>query len=164
VTAAALLWVDSIGGPQAIRQRYGLAAPAVSLAAHALVAVTPAGELLPWGVVNGTLYGFALGSLLTWIASTASSLVQYALARSLARELDLERLRAGLPAWLRRFPVDHPAFLIAARWLPVGGPIANVAAGASGVMPLRIACCALVGGAPPALVMAALGAGLLQLA
>ena len=92
-----------------------------------------------------------------------AALIQYRLARRVGEQADLEAKLDRLPAWLRRFPVGHPAFLIMGRWVPLGGPLTNVAAGAFAVPLRRFAWCAALGYAPEAALNAAIGAGLLYL-
>jgi uncharacterized membrane protein YdjX (TVP38/TMEM64 family) len=103
-----------------------------------------------------------LGALLSWLAWLVSSVLQYLIARRTADDFDLGSKLELLPSWLAKLPVDHPAFLIAARWLPMGGAVANVAAGALGVKLRRLLWCAAIGAAPPSIALAALGAGLLE--
>ncbi len=160
---AAVFWVRSVGGPEAVRERYGIFAPAISLVAHTAVATTPAGDLIPWAVANGTIYGFAQGALLSWLAWMGSSLLQFLIARRTAHDFALERHLDSLPKWVRRFPADQPAFLIVARWVPMGASVANVAAGALGVRMSRLLWCAAIGAAPPAIALSAFGAGTLRL-
>lgn len=163
IAVAVLLWVDSIGGPIAVRDRYGLWAPVLSFAFHTAVELTPFGDVLPWGFANGALYGWAMGTLVTWAAWVASAGLQYGIARRTASDFDLDRRREKLPRWLRSLPLDHAAFLILARWVPMGGPIANVAAGVLGVRAHRLLACAAIGAAPPAVFVAGVGAGALRL-
>jgi uncharacterized membrane protein YdjX (TVP38/TMEM64 family) len=160
---ALLLWVRSIGGPAAVRQRYGTWAPTLSFFLHTLVDTTPFGDLIPFAIANGAAYGPVLGAGLSWAAWIASSALQYLIARRTACDLELSSHLDGLPRWLRRIPLGHPAFLIAARWVPLGGAVANVAAGVLGVGLHRLLACVAIGAAPPAILLAALGAGLLHL-
>jgi uncharacterized membrane protein YdjX (TVP38/TMEM64 family) len=162
ISLAVLVWVHSIGGPAAVRERYGLLAPLISFATHTVGELVPGGDLIPFGIANGTLYGVAEGALISWLAWMVSAAIQYLVARRTALDLDLARRLEELPAWLRRFPLDHPAFLIGARWFPMVGPIANVAAGALGVSMLRLMWCTALGAAPVAIGLAAFGAGMLR--
>ncbi|MCZ7677674.1 MAG: VTT domain-containing protein [Sandaracinaceae bacterium] len=56
-------------------------------------------------------------------------------------------------------PLDHPAFLVCVRWLPMGFHLANVAAGARGVPARRQLWIAAVGSIPGAVLWAGVGAG-----
>ena len=158
-----LLWVERMGGPGALQARFGLFAPAITVTAHLAVNAAGVGELIPWSIANGAVYGLALGAALTWVAWMGAALVQYRIARRVGEQAGLEERLGRLPAWLRRFPVGHPAFLIMGRWVPLGGPLTNVAAGAFAVPLGRFAWCAALGYAPEATLNAAIGAGLLYL-
>jgi uncharacterized membrane protein YdjX (TVP38/TMEM64 family) len=164
VAFAALAWVRSVGGPDGVRERYGAAAPAITFVAHTASDTTPAGDLLPlpFGVANGALYGFLPGALLSWLAWMASASINWAIARRTARDLSLADRLSRLPRWMRRLPIRHPLFLITARWVPTGGALATFAAGAAGVGLARLLCCTAIGAWPPAVVLAAIGAGLLE--
>ena len=162
LTAAILLWVHAEGGPEALRGRYGLLAPALWLAAQVVVSLSPASDLVPWAVLNGSMYGVWLGALASWGVWLCSASLQYAMARRTALDFHLEERMAGLPGWLRRFPTGHPVFLIVGRWIPVSSALVNFAAGAMGVPYARLLWCAAVGAAPPALALAAVGAGLVR--
>jgi uncharacterized membrane protein YdjX (TVP38/TMEM64 family) len=160
---AAISWVRSVGGPDGVRERYRLVAPAITLVAHAASDMTPAGDLLPlpFGVANGALYGFVPGALLSWLAWMAAASLNWTIARRTARDLALADRIARLPRWMRRFPVAHPLFLITARWVPTGGALASLAAGAVGVGIARLLWCTAIGATPPAIVLAAIGSGVL---
>lgn len=157
-------WVDSIGGPTAIWERFGLLAPAISIPLHAAVAIAP---LLPSdvvGIANGTVYGFWMGALLSWIGWYLASFVQFSIGRSLRGDFDVAGWMARAPAWLQRFPAGHPIFLIAARYMPyAGGHLATLVPGALGVGLVRFAWCTALAIIPPSLLMAGIGAGLLLL-
>lgn len=163
IGATIMVWVRSIGGPGALVERYGILAPAISLCVHTALNTTPVGDLLPWGIANGAVYGLAQGAFLSWLAWLGSALLQYRIAKRTAHDFNLESKIGDLPKWLRRFPVEHPAFLITARWVPMGGALANAAAGAFDVKMSRLVWCTAIGALPPALVLAAVGAGVLQM-
>ncbi len=155
--AVAVVWaIDAAGGPVAFRARYGAWAPLVSLPAHVLTTLTPVGEIIPFGIANGTAYGVATGAALNWIAWMLAAALQYRFGRSARREA------GGLPRWATRLPLTHPLVLTLGRWLPGGGPLTDAAAGASGVPFGRAMTYAAVGHAPQAVAMAAIGAGLLR--
>ena len=155
------VWVVWIGGGDALQERYGALAPLLSLLAHTLAEVTPATGQVPWGLANGAIYGVALGSVLSFLAFLGATAIQYALARCVALEVDVAGFRERLPRRLRNLPVEHPAFLIAARWIPVGSFVVSVSAAAFGVRFGRVMCCSAIAAAPAALLLAAAGAGLL---
>lgn len=157
-------WVESLGGPTAVWDRFGLLAPALSIPLHAIVAVAP---LLPsdlMGIANGTIYGFWMGALLSWTGWYLASFVQFGIGRALRHDFDVAGWMARSPAWLRRFPVAHPVFLIGARYMPyAGGHLSTLVPGALGVTLGRFAWCTAIAIVPPSLVMAGIGAGLLML-
>ncbi len=163
ILAGILLAVRAAGGPEALRERYGLWAPAISLPLHLVVNVTPFADLVPWAIANGAVYGVAFGAVLNWLAWMGSSSVQFAIGRRAARGLELEARFDQLPRWLARYPAHHPVLLIAGRWVPLAGPLVNVGAGAFGVSYRRLLLCATIGSTPPAIVTALVGTGLLRL-
>jgi uncharacterized membrane protein YdjX (TVP38/TMEM64 family) len=154
--------IGSLGGPEGIRERFGLAAGLVLVPVQVVVSVSPLpGELV--AAVSVAVYGPWAGGALSWLGWLVAAFVEYALVRRAARDLagveDLEHL----PRWLRQLPADRPAFLIVARWLPFGGHLVNATAGARGVPLGRFAwtsACSLV---PVALLFAGVTAGLLDL-
>ncbi len=158
-----LRWGDALGGPLGLWERFGWWAPAVTVPLHALVAVTP----FPSDVVamsNGAVYGFRLGAALSWLGWFAASFVQYAIGRRAGRDFDVEGWLARSPDRLKRFPVDHPLFLILARFVPyVGGHLATLVPGAVAVPLWRYAWCTAVALVPQSLVMAGVGAGVMLL-
>lgn len=155
--AVAVVWgIDAAGGPVAFRARYGAWAPLVSIPAHVLTTLTPIGEVIPFGIANGTVYGVATGAVLNWVAWMAAAMLQYRFGRTARREA------GGLPRWAERLPLTHPLVLTVGRWLPGGGPLSDAAAGAAGVPFHRAMGYAAVGHAPQAVAVAAIGDGLLR--
>ena len=156
-------WVQSVGGPEGIRERFGTAAPLVTGSVQFLLTPTP----FPTDVIcvaHGALYGFWFAAPLNWFVWWLAAFLEYGIGRRARVDLDLEPQVRRLPAWLRRFPVDHPAFLILGRLVPsVGGHLTTLVPGAMGVPLGRFAWCSAVGIIPGAAVMAAVGAGLLEL-
>ena len=153
--------VHLLGGPQGIHERFGLLAPAIWIPLQVVVHVTPVGDFVPWAVLNGSMFGLWLGALTTWISWMGSASVQYAIGRRTARDFSWSLTTARLPAWLRRLPIDHPAFLIVARWFPLmAGPI-NLTAGAARVPFGRVLWCTAVGIVPQTLFLAAIGVGII---
>lgn len=156
-------WVDRIGGPAAVRARFGAAAPLLTGGVQIAVTPTP----FPTDILciaHGTLYGFWPGAGLNWLAWWLAALLEYGLGRRARRDFDLERHRARLPRWLRAFPADHPVYLIGARQIPwAGGHLTTFVPGALGVPFRRHAWCAALAILPGAFIWAALGAGLLRL-
>jgi uncharacterized membrane protein YdjX (TVP38/TMEM64 family) len=156
-------WVDSVGGPEAIRERYGVMAPAITSSIQILVAPTP----FPSDVIcvaQGALYGFWFALGLNWLGWWLAAHIEFLLGRRLRGDFDLESRIGRLPRWLRRFPVEHPVFLIFARQVPwAGGHLTTLVPGAMGVPFIRSAWCNAIGIIPAAVLTAGVGAGLLAL-
>lgn len=152
-------WIESAGGAEAQLARFGSWAPLVSIPVHVLLAATPfPSELV--GVANGTVYGLWLGTLYAWIGWWCGAVLEYAMVRLGARQFEFGSDRFHVPVWMRRFPVDHPLFLIVGRQLPFGFHAVNVAAGLGGVSPMRQVVCAGVANLPYAFITASAGVGL----
>jgi uncharacterized membrane protein YdjX (TVP38/TMEM64 family) len=148
-------WLGASGGLDEVARRHGLRAALVLIPLQTLISLSF--SPIPSDVVafaTSLVYGFWLGALFGWLAWMAGALIQYAAVRRAARRLDVEALRARLPAWLREFPVDHPAFLICGRWFPLGPHIVNTAAGALRVPLGRFTWSAAVGIAPVSVLIA----------
>lgn len=152
-------WLEGIGGALAVFDEFGSWAPLVSIPVHVLLSATPfPSELI--GVANGSVYGLWVGALCSWVGWWCGAGLEYGLVRFGARQVDLGGSARRLPAWLRRFPVGHPVFLIAGRQLPFGFHTVNVLAGLAGVSARRQLVCAAVSNVPYAFFTAAVGAGL----
>ena len=157
---ACLAWLGEIGGPPVLRARLGPWAPPLSLALHVTVEMTPLANLIPFGVANGSVYGFWVGALLSSLGWMAAVLLQYGLVRAGYRQPREPVVPPRRPAWLARLPIEHPAVLIIGRWLPGGAYFVNLAASTLGVSLTRQLVCAALASAPPALALAAVGARL----
>ncbi|MGI9589909.1 MAG: TVP38/TMEM64 family protein [Myxococcota bacterium] len=156
-------WVEAVGGPEAIHARFGTLAPLVTGTVQLVLAPTP----IPTDLIciaHGTLYGFFFASVLNWLGWWLGSLVEFAIGRRIGADLDLAASADRVPGWLRRFPVDHPIYLIGSRQVPVvGSHLSTSVPGAVGVPFHRVAWCSAIGVIPGAAFFAAIGAGLLQL-
>ena len=156
-------WVESVGGPEAIRARYGVLAPAITSSIQILIAPTP----FPSDVIcvaQGALYGFWFAVGLNWLGWWLAAHIEFFVGRRLRGDFDIELQLERLPRWLRRFPVDHPVFLIFGRQVPwAGGHLTTLVPGAMGVPFVRSAWCNAIGIIPGAILTAGLGAGLLAL-
>lgn len=157
------VWVESIGGPLVFRERFGHIAPLVSVPLQAIACISPfPSDLI--AIANGTLYGFVLGSLCTWLSWWLAAQVQYLLGWQMRTDMDLASQTSRLPSWLRRFPVGHPVFLIGSRQIPwAGGHVSTLVPGAAGVNYHRYLWCSAVAVVPGSLLYAAIGVGLLSL-
>ncbi len=156
-------WVESVGGPEGIRERYGVLAPVITSSIQILIAPTP----IPSDVIciaQGALYGFWFALVLNWLGWWIASHIEFLLGRRLRDDFDLESRLERLPRWLRRFPVHHPVFLIFSRQIPwAGGHLSTLVPGAMGVPFLRCAWCNAIAIIPAAALMAGIGAGLIAL-
>ena len=151
-------WLGSPGHAVELARQWGAAGGLVLVPLQAAVSLTF--SPVPSDVVAvalGFLYGPRLGAALAWCAWMGAALVQYALARRASRGQEIGALLERLPRRLRGLPADHPAFLICARWLPLGPHVVNTAAGALRVPLGRFALFAALGIAPVAIATAALG-------
>lgn len=154
--------VEAAGGPEAIRDRFGLLAPLVSAVIHGPLAASPFPSEL-FALSHGALYGFWLGALAGWGGWVLGSAIEYAVLLRWRTPVAGEAMRKSLPRWLTRFPVEHPVFLIGARQLPGGYHLVNVVAPLAGVPFRRYLWCSLISQIPTALFISAVGVGLLRL-
>jgi uncharacterized membrane protein YdjX (TVP38/TMEM64 family) len=163
--ACAVAWLllhalAALGGPEAVRARFGLAAAALLVPIHALVAVSPfPSEVIALG--HGAIYGFALGWPLTWAGWLLGAALEYALFRRVAADL-VDAGGARLPAWLQRLPVQHPLFLILGRLVPFGNHAVNALAGSRRVPLWRFAWASALAFLPFSALVAAIASGLVK--
>jgi len=155
-------WVRGIGGPHVLIERWGLAAPVAVVGVQAAVSATPFPSEL-FALANSAAYGWAIGALMTWSGWTLGSMIQYTLARRASADVAWDTGRARIPGWLRRFPIDHPVFLVCVRWVPMGSHLANVVAGARRLPVLRQLWIAGLAAIPGSLLWSGIGAGVAAL-
>jgi len=157
-------WAEAVGGAEAIRDRFGLWAAAVTVPLQAVLAVSPfPDEVIGFG--NAAIYGFSIGFVLNWTGWMLGAFLEYAIAHRSARDLGFqyEHAASKLPRPLRRLAPAHPAYLILVRLLPIGGGhIVNSSSGAFGVPLLRFAWTSAIGTVPGSLAIAALASGLVR--
>jgi uncharacterized membrane protein YdjX (TVP38/TMEM64 family) len=162
--ASTYLWIESLGGPMVIRERFGTSGIAVSVIVHWILNLTPLGEVVPMALANGAIWGFWVGALVSWLGWMGASITQYLVVRRIGTEFNVSDRLARLPERIRAVPVGHPLFQIAGRSLPwVGLHLVNVTSAVRGVPFPRFLAFAALGQAGPALTMSALGTGLLSL-
>lgn len=160
VAYATAHWLEASGGAVGLRDRFGPLAPLVSIPVHALLSATPfPSELI--GVANGTIYGLWVGTLCSWLGWWCGAALEYVLVRLGVRQVEWGAAVRRVPGSLRRFPVDHPVFLIVGRQLPFGFHAVNILAGLAGVSARRQLVCAAISNLPYAFLSAAVGAGLI---
>ncbi|HKJ25050.1 MAG TPA: VTT domain-containing protein [Myxococcota bacterium] len=154
--------IDAFGGADGIREHFGPAAGLVLLPAQVVVAVSPVPSEIV-AAIQVAIYGFWLGSALCWLGWLGAAFLEYGLVRWTAGELGAPVSRERLPALLRRLPIDHPAYLILARFLPFGAHVVNVTAGLHGVALGRFGWTAAVALVPTSMFFAAVMRGILSL-
>ena len=155
--------IDGLGGPEAIRARWGMWAAAVAVPTQVIVSVSPLpGEIV--ALANSAVYGFWLGMLFSWLGWMGAAFAEYALFQRLASDAagDLAG-RARLPGWLARLPVDHPAYLVCVRFLQFGSHIVNATAGAGQVSLARFTWTSALALIPGSAGISALANGLVSL-
>ncbi len=112
----------------AIRSIGAFAVP-LAIAVFALVASAPFSVTDALAIMNGALFGPLTGSLVDVVGLILAALLGYWINHRASHMLDLEAYLHRLPAWVKRFPVGSPAFLIAVRVIPgFGGTVATASA------------------------------------
>lgn len=158
LAALLLQGLEAAGGPEAVRARFGLAAAAVLVPVHALVAVSPfPSEVI--ALAHGAIYGFALGWPFTWVGWMLGALLEYGLVRRIAVDVGAAGSER-LPRFLRGLPVPHPLFLIGGRLVPFGNHAVNALAGARRVPLWRFAWTSALAFLPFSALVAAVASGL----
>ena len=155
-------WFDWMGGPEAIRERYGFVAALIAVPVQAVVAVSPVpGELI--ALANSAIYGFWLGSVFNWVGWMLAAFIEYALVQRVAADLGAGAQLERVPKWLRGLPASHPVFLIVTRFLPFGSHIVNATAGLHSVARWRFVWTSAVALVPGSVLIAAIANGLVSL-
>ena len=97
----------------------------------AIVASAPFSVTDALAVSNGVLFGPWLGAAVNAGGLVLAAIIGYAVALRTSKMLDIERQVTRLPAWVKRFEIGSPLFLIAVRLIPgMGGTIATQTAAA----------------------------------
>lgn len=116
----------------------GLGAYPIAIGVFALVAAAPFSVTDALAVSNGVLFGPIVGSLVNAAGLVLGALLGYFIALHTSRLLDLDSQIRRLPAWVHRFRVGSPVFLILVRIIPgIGGTLATQLAAALRVPLLR---------------------------
>jgi len=109
----------------------GPAAYPLAIALFALVASAPFSVTDFLAVMNGSIFGPFWGSVVNAIGLVCAAFLGYAINRRASHLLDLDSALERVPAWVKRFRVGSPSFLIAVRILPgIGGTLATSVAAA----------------------------------
>lgn len=107
----------------------GVAAYPMAIAIFIAVASAPFSMTDALAVMNGSIFGPLWGSVVNAIGLVFASMVGYWINQRASHLLDLEQALEKLPAWVKRFPVGSPGFLLAVRMIPgFGGTIATATA------------------------------------
>jgi uncharacterized membrane protein YdjX (TVP38/TMEM64 family) len=109
----------------------GPAAYPLAIAVFALVASAPFSVTDALAIMNGAIFGPLKGSLVDVVGLVLAAMLGYWVNLRASKLLDLQDYLHRLPAWVKRFPVGSPAFLIAVRVIPgFGGTVATATAAA----------------------------------
>lgn len=97
----------------------------------AVVASAPFSVTDALAVSNGVLFGPWVGSAVNTAGIVLAAVIGYRVALRTSKLLDIEAQVRNLPAWVRRYKVGSPMFLIVVRIIPgMGGTIATQTAAA----------------------------------
>lgn len=108
----------------------GVALP-LATALFTLVASAPFSVTDALAVMNGAVFGPFWGSVINAIGIILAACLGYWINRHASHLLDLDVALAKLPAWVKRFRIGSPMFLIAVRVIPgLGGTVATATAAA----------------------------------
>lgn len=101
----------------------------LAILVFALVASAPFSVTDALAIMNGAIFGPIEGSIVNAIGLVLAALLGYAINRHASHMLDVEAYLHRLPAWVKRFPVGSPLFLISVRIIPgFGGTMATATA------------------------------------
>jgi len=97
----------------------------------ALVAAAPFSVTDALAIMNGSIFGPLWGTVINAVGIVIAAAIGYWVNRHASHLLDLDAALARLPAWVKRFKVGSPMFLIAVRVIPgFGGTVATASAAA----------------------------------
>ena len=103
----------------------------LAIGIFAVVASAPFSVTDALAIMNGAIFGPLRGSLVDIVGLALAAMLGYWINRRASTLLDLADYLQRLPAWVKRFPVGSPAFLIAVRIIPgFGGTVATASAAA----------------------------------
>ncbi|MGB6986341.1 MAG: VTT domain-containing protein [Candidatus Aquilonibacter sp.] len=107
----------------------GLSAYPLAIAVFAVVASAPFSVTDALAIMNGAIFGPVMGSIVNAIGLVLAALMGYWINRHASQWLDLDAYLERVPAWVKRFPIGSPAFLLAVRVIPgFGGTVATASA------------------------------------
>ena len=103
----------------------------LATAIFAVVASAPFSVTDALAVMNGVVFGRFWGSIIDIVGIVFAAMLGYWVNRHATHLLDLPKALERLPAWVRRFRVGSPLFLILVRVIPgFGGTVATATAAA----------------------------------
>jgi uncharacterized membrane protein YdjX (TVP38/TMEM64 family) len=107
----------------------GLLAYPLAVGVFAVVASAPFSVTDALAIMNGAIFGPVDGTIVDAIGLALAALLGYWINSRASALLDLPEYLHRLPAWVKRFPVGSPAFLLAVRIIPgFGGTVATASA------------------------------------
>ena len=111
-----------------IRSIGGWAYP-MAVIVFAVVASAPFSVTDALAVMNGAIFGPLWGSIINAVGLVFAAMLGYWVNRHATHLLDLDAYLKRLPAWMHRFKVGSPMFLICVRIIPgFGGTVATATA------------------------------------
>jgi len=97
----------------------------------ALVASAPFSVTDALAIMNGVVFGRFWGSIIDVVGIIFAAMIGYWINSHATHLLDLRKAISKLPAWVKRFRVGSPMFLIMVRAIPgFGGTVATATAAA----------------------------------
>lgn len=109
----------------------GWFATPLAVVVFALVASAPFSATDALAIMNGVLFGPVWGSVVNAIGLVLAAMIGYVVALRTSAAFDVKKNVERLPAWVRRFKIGSPMFLICVRIIPgLGGTIATQTAAA----------------------------------
>lgn len=103
----------------------------IATVVFALVASAPFSITDALAVMNGVVFGRFWGSIIDIAGILCAGVIGYWINRRALGLLDLDAAISRLPAWVKRFRIGSPMFLIAVRIIPgFGGTVATASAAA----------------------------------
>ncbi|MGB8966029.1 MAG: VTT domain-containing protein [Candidatus Cybelea sp.] len=101
----------------------------LAVAIFALVASAPFSVTDALAIMNGAIFGPVKGTLVDTVGLVLAALLGYWINLRASGLFNLEDYLYRLPAWVKRFPVGSPAFLLGVRVIPgFGGTVATATA------------------------------------
>ena len=109
----------------------GFLAFPLAIGVFAVVASAPFSVTDALAIMNGAIFGPVEGTFVDAVGLVCAAMLGYWVNQRASKLLDLHEYLQRLPAWVKRFPVGSPAFLLAVRVIPgFGGTVATATAAA----------------------------------